>query len=175
MSAIRILSLIPGFIMSMNKKKQHIQQGSDRGFTILIAAIISSIVITIGVSVVGFVKHQLVLTGISEQSELAMSAADAGIECLSYWEGKGRFDLSTTTSSISCLGQTYSATGGGSFSDSRSWTTDAGTAVCTKMTLTKTASGDTVSTTLVSSGYNVGCGAISSGTEVVERQIKLTK
>lgn len=174
--------MILGYIIYMSKKQQN--QKTNRGFTILIATIISSIVITIGVSVVGMVKQQLVLTGISEQSELAMSAADAGMECMTYWESKGYFDVGAPETSITCFEQSFSTGSNSSGVDHNlpttagiTWTTNnSGISMCTKMFLKKVLnSNDTVTTTVIASGYNVACDKIINNPEVVERQISLTR
>jgi Tfp pilus assembly protein PilX len=82
-----------------------------RGFALLLAIIISSVMLAIGVSILKISVNQITLSTTARESEFAFQAAHAGIDCMSYWRNKKASEyLSTTTTSspsnpsVSCFG-----------------------------------------------------------------------
>ncbi len=61
-----------------------------RGFTLLYAMIISSIVLATVLSIIGLALKQRVISGLGENSQLAFYAANSGLECALYWTLQGR-------------------------------------------------------------------------------------
>jgi len=57
---------------------------NQRGFTLLIAVLTASVVIAIGLALLGVTQKQVQLAGITIQSEIAFQAANAGLECTRY-------------------------------------------------------------------------------------------
>jgi hypothetical protein len=86
-------------------------KNNKRGFTLLVAVVVTSMLLIISFVVVNIAYKQLVLATASEESQYAFYAADSGTECAVYWDLKGNasgvssFDP-TTPGSISCNGQT---------------------------------------------------------------------
>lgn len=79
----------------------------ERGFTLLLAALISSIVLALGTSVFGLVQKELVLSSIGRDSQFAFYAADSAAECALYWDIRhGIFSTTTAPTEITCNGQT---------------------------------------------------------------------
>ncbi len=79
----------------------------ERGFTVLFAVLMSGLLLAVGLSIFNIVFRELQLSGITRDSETAIFAADAGIECGLFWEFKGNntFDISSPgTPSIDCGG-----------------------------------------------------------------------
>jgi hypothetical protein len=81
----------------------------DKGFTLLIAIITTSMLLIISFVVVNIALKQLVLASASKESQYAFYAADGGIECATYWDLKdsniSQF-ATTTLGTIICNGQT---------------------------------------------------------------------
>ncbi len=59
-----------------------------RGFTIFLAMLVSSLALAIGLAIYDLVSRELVLSQVSNQSQYAIFAADAGAECALYWDNK---------------------------------------------------------------------------------------
>lgn len=150
-----------------------------RGFTLLIASVVSAIVMTLGVAVVASVKQQLVLSGVAHESEIAFYAADAALECMQDLDGRGVFDVPRMqSSSINCFGiqaTIPAAQSGSSQSAQFSWTMG-DREVCSKIDVYKRIVGGTnvQSAEMHAYGYNTSCANITSKSDVVERAILYT-
>ncbi len=57
-----------------------------RGVVLLIAILISSVALAVGVGVYTRTYKELLLSSFWKQSQIAFGAADAGLECALYWE-----------------------------------------------------------------------------------------
>lgn len=85
---------------------------TNRGFTLLFSIIVSSLVLAVGIAIINITLKQFILSGISEASEKAFYAANAGSECLRYWDRiQNQFDVpgdggTRASISLSCMGQT---------------------------------------------------------------------
>ena len=58
----------------------------ERGFTILLAALVASLVLAIGISVFTIAQKQVILSSLGRNSQYAFYAADTGAECGLYWD-----------------------------------------------------------------------------------------
>ena len=58
---------------------------NNEGFALLISVIVTSIVLAIGLSILDLTLKELRLSTLSEGSEEAFHAANAGVECARYW------------------------------------------------------------------------------------------
>ncbi len=90
-----------------------------RGFTLLVAMIMTSVILAISLSLLNISYKQVLLSSTARQSQYAFYAADSALECALYWDQKqNSFDPTTESSSgtITCEGKSvpYSAviTGG---------------------------------------------------------------
>lgn len=89
----------------------------QRGFTLLLAALISSLVLSIGVSIVSIARKSVTLSSISRDSQFAFYAADAAAECALYWDVRHLYFGTTTPPGLSppndptCDGTNINATG----------------------------------------------------------------
>ncbi|MCX6712877.1 MAG: hypothetical protein NTY66_01570 [Candidatus Vogelbacteria bacterium] len=63
-----------------------IKKNQSRGFVILYAVIITTVVLVMGVSLMNIVTKQLVLSSISRGAKLSYFAAIAGKDCAEYWK-----------------------------------------------------------------------------------------
>ncbi len=61
---------------------------SQKGFALLLALIISSVVLAIGVSILHVSVNQINLSATARESEFAFQAAHAGVDCLMYWRNE---------------------------------------------------------------------------------------
>jgi Tfp pilus assembly protein PilX len=95
---------------------------SSRGFTLLYAVLISSILLAIGIAIFEITVRELKLSSITRESGFAFFAADSGIECGLYWDMKYSGSYSAfpgsnsggpgiPTSGITCNGQDIAANG----------------------------------------------------------------
>lgn len=76
---------------------------SERGFTILLAALVASLTLALGISVFTIAQKQLVLSSIGRNSQYAFYAADTAAECALYHEMRhNAFDITAPITPISC-------------------------------------------------------------------------
>lgn len=83
----------------------------NKGFTLLISIIVTSMLLIISFVVVNVALKQLILANASKESQYAFYAADGGTECAVYWDfpangAMSHFDpyYTTATNNISCDG-----------------------------------------------------------------------
>ncbi len=84
----------------------------QKGFTILFAVLVSSIILALGLGIVAITMKEVRLSGTGRDSQLAFYAADSGAECAFYWDLKGDY-FSTSTANISeviCNNQQFTNT-----------------------------------------------------------------
>jgi hypothetical protein len=73
------------------------------GFTVLLAALIASLVLSLGISIFSIAYKSITLSTLGRDSQYAFYAADSAAECALYWDV--RFDAFATSSpaaSIRC-------------------------------------------------------------------------
>ena len=59
-------------------------EGKKKGFTVLFAVIVSSLVLALGLGIVAITMKEVKLSGTGRDSQLAFYAADSGSECAEY-------------------------------------------------------------------------------------------
>jgi hypothetical protein len=59
---------------------------AQRGYTLLFAVLLTSVIISVAVSIMNIARKEIVLTGSSRESVIAIAAADAGIECATHYD-----------------------------------------------------------------------------------------
>lgn len=59
---------------------------TKRGFTILFAVLVASVILAVVVSVMNIALKQLQFSGIGRESQFAYYAADTGVECALFWD-----------------------------------------------------------------------------------------
>lgn len=85
---------------------------SPRGFTLLIALIVTSVLVSVGLALVDVAYKQLLLASTAKNSQIAFYNADAALECGLYHDQKfNAFSQAIATTSIRCAGQTVAVTG----------------------------------------------------------------
>jgi hypothetical protein len=94
--------------MHLNNYDMHIQK-KQKGFALLLALIISSVVLAIGVSILHISVNQINLSATARESEFAFQASHAGVDCLMYWRNEKSIEFIDSTvsldnPSIQCFG-----------------------------------------------------------------------
>lgn len=69
---------------------------AQRGFTLLLAALVSSIVLAVGAAIFGIAQKQVLLSAIGRDSQFAFYAADTAAECALYWDFRCNYFASST-------------------------------------------------------------------------------
>ncbi len=97
-----------------------------RGFTLLIAILVVGLVLAIGLSILTITLKEYLLAGVAKQSVIALSAADAGLECGFFWDQNptdgNKFDVVGESTApplgtpFSCMGVSPSPTTQGAIS-----------------------------------------------------------
>lgn len=90
----------------MNKKN------NNKGYTLLFAVLVSSLVLSVGISILTISKKEFLLSTAARESTKAFYAADAVLECMVYHAKNpvnDIYQLATTTSGgvINCMGEDY--------------------------------------------------------------------
>lgn len=93
--------------------KRNLQR--ENGFALLLALIISSVVLAIGVSILNISINQINLSATARESEFAFQAAHAGVDCMWYWRNEDSaaytsLDANTANPSINCFNTTPTET-----------------------------------------------------------------
>lgn len=100
----------------MTKQTTTVEVVRPRGFTLLIAVILASVLLTVGIALLDIAYKQVILSSSAKQSQYAFYAADAALECALYYDQ--RFDAFNTNpdniTSISCGGFTIPISPAGS-------------------------------------------------------------
>ncbi|HAS80779.1 MAG: hypothetical protein UR25_C0003G0019 [Candidatus Nomurabacteria bacterium GW2011_GWE1_32_28] len=141
----------------------------NKGFVILFAVMLSSIILAITLGVVDIAYKEIKFSTSVKDTNNAFFAADVGSECALFHDRVSNLFLESTAPTFSCNNISISTTE----SPSKVWTFNvAGLGgsdnACALVTVDKT---DPTMTTIISKGYNDGC---IPGNNTVERQIELT-
>lgn len=131
-----------------------------RGYTLLFSILVTALVISIGVSILNIARKELVLAAGAKESQVAVYAADNGLECAVYWDGFGSFSTSTPSAGfVTCEGHLVPAnmeysTGASAATTTMSFIFEGGR--CADVEVVKTYVSGYLTTTITSRGYNTG-------------------
>ena len=79
---------------------------THRGFTLLVAVVLGSVALSIGLALLDIAYKQSVLASSAKQSQFAFYAADAVLECALYYDQHGAsFAYSASSASVTCTNQ----------------------------------------------------------------------
>jgi hypothetical protein len=164
---------------------------SQRGFTLLIAALIASIVLSLASAIFDIAQKQIALASLSQQSQYAFYAADTAAECGLYWDIRYNYFATTTPSgaalpySPTCDSQSIALTTPlSNQSYPYTVTTPKLPAInlfsgkyCVQLTVTKTLDNSTnpptVRTVVHADGFNTSCANIAVSPTSLERSVEL--
>ena len=168
---------------------------SQRGFTLLLAALVASIVLALGAAIFSIAQKQLTLSAIGRDSQFAFYAADTAAECVLYWDFRHRyfgtstpanFDVETLKCDEECLyssGGVCSDVPGHSASYPYTMTTQqmdlfadvTGGPFCAQVSVEKSIDPDSgsVRTVIHADGYSTNCTAILTSSRALQRSVEL--
>lgn len=163
---------------------------SRKGFTLLLAALIASIVLALGTSIFEIAQKQFTLSSIGRNSQFAFYVADTIAECALYWDFRFSYFSTTTPENItpSCDSQPL-----GPFTEASSKTqpysypytltstqrdlfgdTNSTGGYCAQVSVNKTLDQTGVVRTLIrADGYSVNCSSINTSAQALQRSIEL--
>lgn len=89
-------------VIPQNKNSLH--DNPRAGFTILLAALVASLVLSLGISIFSIARKSVTLSTLGRDSQFAFYAADTAAECALYWDAEPRnsFATSAPAASIRC-------------------------------------------------------------------------
>lgn len=62
---------------------------NKKGFTLLFAVLVSTLVVSIGATIISIALRQTILSGTSRESQFAFYAANTALDCAHYWDTIG--------------------------------------------------------------------------------------
>ncbi|MBL7045639.1 MAG: hypothetical protein ISR99_01215 [Parcubacteria group bacterium] len=142
----------------------------NKGFTLLLAVLVSSLLLSIGLGIFNITIKEVLLSSIGRESQFAFYAADTGIECALYWNDKQSKFSTTTPSTVTCGGTTVSDGGGVGFDTPMIFEFEV-SGFCSVVSVTKSLTHPR--TRIESKGYNTTCGN-DINPRRVERAIRVT-
>jgi hypothetical protein len=170
----------------------------SRGFTLLLAALVSSIVLALGASIFVLTKKQVTLSSLGRDSQYAFYAADQGAECALYWDSRRNYFATSTPPgfdvlTLKCDGQCLKTVSGPclevdgrppppipdpnnySYTMTFSYEPRSGTAgYCSEVSVSKVAVAGVVNTTVHANGFNTTCGTRDTNPRTLQRSIELS-
>ncbi len=78
---------------------------TSRGFALLIAIILTSVVLAVGIALLDMAYKQIVLASSAKNSQIAFYNADSALECALYWDQKSNafsYSAPKSGSTIKC-------------------------------------------------------------------------
>lgn len=176
-----------------------LKSSDDRGFALLMASLVASLLATIGLTLYVLSEKNIRLSATGRESQKAFYAADAGADCALffnfYYDAFATSTTFTDKDKMKCVGQTLYEPDtntekehlGGWDEDTQMGTTDfrfdlpvteangAPAKYCVIVRVEKFVNDDGFNSTVIDSrGYNTDCQNKSSGLRVVERSVRLS-
>jgi len=81
-----MLCLINPKLIRIMKNRHNKKNSKQQGFVLLFAVLVSTLVLSVGISVISIALKQVVLSGSGRDSQYAFYAANTGAECATYWD-----------------------------------------------------------------------------------------
>jgi hypothetical protein len=136
---------------------QHCKKMKEmRGFTLLIALIVTGVLVSVGIALIDIAYKQLVLSSTAKSSQLAFYNADSALECALYHDQRfNAFSHANATTSIRCGGQPVTVTEDSETATLRvsSFNVACTGGTCARVTISKEDTGETF---IYSNGYSSG-------------------
>lgn len=162
----------------------------QRGFTLLFAALIASIVLSLGSAIFEIAQKQVTLSSLGRDSQFAFYAADTIAECALYWDFRYSYFSTSTPDGVdpTCSGEPLTTSGrpsncSGAGCYPYTITSDyldlfqgvASGDFCAQVTVEKTQDSDTgaVHTIVKGDGYSTSCADIDSNPRTLQRSVEL--
>ena len=156
-------------IMMHLKHKEHMRSLSKmkRGFTLLLATLIASLLLILGAAIFEIIKKEIILSSIGRDSQFAFYSADTSAECALYWDIRfDHFGSTTPPATITCDAQTVPVGASGVYSFEYN-----PNGFCARVDVEKS---DThPRTTIRARGYSVSCANIAGNPRALERAVRI--
>jgi len=147
------------------------QLRASRGFTLLLAALIASLLLLLGSATFGLARKEVLLSSLGRDSQFAFYAADTGAECAIYWDLRHQAFASTTGFALaSCDGQDLGTLRFEGYDVPIVFEFEPN-GYCAHVTVTKL---DLPATIIVSRGYSSSCANIEFDPRTLERAVRVT-
>ncbi len=89
----------------------HQRTQTQRGFTLLMATLLSSLLLLLGATIFGLIKKEVILSSLGRDSQFAFYAADTAAECALFWDIRfNHFASTSPPTQVTCDGQTVPVT-----------------------------------------------------------------
>ena len=141
---------------------------NNKGYTLLFAVLVSSLVLAIGISILNVSKKEFLLASSARESVTAFYAADTGIECAAYHDdsARDRFSAANFASGVNCAGNHFNITVDSSVLGTDVYTYDMNldNGSCAIVEVIKVIF-PVIATNIRSSGYNMGWNSANSRCE----------
>jgi hypothetical protein len=173
------------FTKNSLQKRRHPTVNLQKGFTLLLAALIASIVLSLGAAIFAIAQKELALSSIGRNSQFAFYAADTAAECALYWDVRGSFATSSDShnpaASVACA-QTNSTVTFVAVSQAATSTftlslafNDPTKPYCANVSVAKSRSALTngIVTVVRADGFSTGCTTISTDPQALQRSVEL--
>jgi hypothetical protein len=147
---------------------------NEKGFTILLAALVTSLVLTLGISIFSVAQKQVILSSLGRSSQYAFYAADTGAECALYWDVRFDYFSSTSPSGITpaCDGAALVLTGApGALPYTMGFEFEPN-GYCSQVSVTKSATDP--KTIIHADGFSTPCAEISLSGRSLQRSVELS-
>ncbi len=146
-----------------------------KGFTLLIAVVLSSVALSVGIALLDIAYKQVILASSARQSQTAFYNADTALECALYWDQQqNAFAYASPAASVTCNNVSLSVTSNQSPAPPnprvRTFVVTCG-AGGTSLASTTVYKWNTGSTTIYTSGFNT---CLENNNRRVERGLKVT-
>ncbi|OGG50405.1 hypothetical protein A3C18_00540 [Candidatus Kaiserbacteria bacterium RIFCSPHIGHO2_02_FULL_54_11b] len=173
---------------------KNFRKNTQRGFTLLLAALVSSVVLAVGAAIFSIAQKQVTLSALGRDSQFAFYAADTIAECALYWDFRFEYFASTTPTSITpkcdAVALNFVNQVGSSYPYVMTseqiglFSTEVSGELCAQVSVTKCQGtfedGDCQSsptapirTIIHADGYSTSCASILSSTRALQRSVEL--
>lgn len=150
------------------------------GFTLLLAALVSSVVLSLGAAIYQLAVKELVLSSLGRDSQLAFYAADTGAECALYWDVRHDYFATSAPATVTppnprCAGVSFTTTGrSASYPYTMSFQIEPA-GYCTDVTVTKEIDSGTgnLRTVIHADGYSASCANYTTSVRSLQRSVEL--
>lgn len=153
---------------------------TERGFTLLLAALISSVVLSLGAAIYGLAVKELQLSSLGRDSQYAFFAADTGAECALYWDVRYGYFATTSPATVvspnpQCAEQAVTVSGRSAVFPYTMTFQIEPSGYCTIVTVRKTQNMLTgvISTLIHADGYSASCANYATSDRALQRSVEL--
>ncbi|HEY4487602.1 MAG TPA: hypothetical protein VI483_02450 [Candidatus Paceibacterota bacterium] len=166
------------------KAKLFTAKKEQKGFTLLLAALVASVVLSIGSAVFSIALKQVALSSVGRNSQFAFYAADTAAECALYWDLRHQaFATSTESDPLDSIGCDDER--GTNAIDTTDLDEEADAATtrfeyepngeCAKVSVEKTLDTitDGIVTVIHADGYSTTCEGIDTDPQALQRSVEL--